>query len=87
MVDTSSVLSVPEAEAPGLVFSAPFSPSGRLYEPEATSHFRKVYPLYTKKNGQVVQSSNRVLIFLTATHIINSNTLYPNIVVWNSCNK
>ncbi|MGM0382481.1 MAG: hypothetical protein ACQEQO_03170 [Thermodesulfobacteriota bacterium] len=28
--------------------TAPFSPSGRLCEPEATSHFRKFYPLYSE---------------------------------------
>jgi hypothetical protein len=35
------------SEAPGLVFSAPFSPSGRLYEPEPTSHFDKAIIFHT----------------------------------------
>jgi len=37
------------SEAPGVAFSAPFSPSGRLYEPEATSHFKKVHPLHAQR--------------------------------------
>ncbi|MGM0383570.1 MAG: hypothetical protein ACQEQO_08790 [Thermodesulfobacteriota bacterium] len=44
-MDFFSVPSGPEAEAPGLVFSAPFSPSGRLYEPETASHFKKAHRL------------------------------------------
>ncbi|MGM0382798.1 MAG: hypothetical protein ACQEQO_04795 [Thermodesulfobacteriota bacterium] len=41
-----------------MVFSAPFSPSGRLYEPEAASHFKKVHHLsYDDKNCQVLQRS------------------------------
>jgi hypothetical protein len=45
------------SKALGLVFSATFSPSGRLYEPEATSHFKKAHHLsYNDKNGQIFQS-------------------------------
>ncbi|MGM0382074.1 MAG: hypothetical protein ACQEQO_01065 [Thermodesulfobacteriota bacterium] len=56
-----SVRSGPEAEAPGLVFSAPFFPSGRLYEPEAASHFKKVHRLLEDgENRPVFQRSQDV---------------------------
>jgi hypothetical protein len=44
------------SEAPGLVFSAPFSPSGRLYEPEAASHFKKAHRLSINKGYAKVSS-------------------------------
>jgi hypothetical protein len=58
-----SVPSGPEAETPGLVFSAPFSPSGRLSEPEDTSHFKKVHRLFGDgENRQVFQRSQGITL-------------------------
>jgi hypothetical protein len=61
--------------------TASFSPSRRLYEPEATSHFKKAHRLsYDEKNRQVFQRSRNYIVDQT----LKETCLIPHLSLTNS---